>query len=42
MLDNGHIHEKSAYLRDSGTTYNTTADGTAERQAVINVFNYLY
>lgn len=39
---NNNIYEVDCYIRENGNEYKTTADGTAERQAVINAFNELY
>lgn len=39
---NGKEYEITVYFRESGETYKTTADATAEREKVIATFNELY
>lgn len=39
---NGKEYEVSVYFREDGKTYKTTADGTEDREKVIEAFNQLY
>lgn len=39
---NGKEYEVSVYFREDGQTYKTTADGTEDRERVIEAFNQLY
>lgn len=39
---NGKEYEVSVYFREEGQTYKTTADGTEDREKVIEAFNQLY
>lgn len=39
---NGKEYEVSVYFREDGQTYKTTADGTEDREKVIEAFNQLY
>ena len=43
-LDDGSTGEVSAYFRENGTTFRTTADGidNDRREALIDAFNELY
>ena len=38
----GERYEVSCYLRNDGEHFRTNADGTANREKVINAFNSLY
>ena len=38
----GKEYEVDCYLRNDGQTYKTTADGTEDREKVIEAFNQLY
>jgi hypothetical protein len=38
----GKEFEVDCYLRNDGQTYKTTADGTEDREKVIEAFNQLY
>lgn len=41
--DAGNIEEINAYIRETGTTYRTTADHNQERrEEIIRCFNELY
>lgn len=44
ILDDGSTGEVSAYFRENGVTFRTTADGKDEsrREALIDAFNELY
>lgn len=39
---NGKEYEVSVYFREEGQTYKTSADGTEDREKVIEAFNQLY
>lgn len=39
---NGKEYEVSVYFREDGQTYKTSADGTEDREKVIEAFNQLY
>lgn len=39
---NGKEYEVSVYFREDGQTYKTTADGTENREKVIDAFNQLF
>ena len=39
---NGKEYEVSVYFREEGQTYKTSADGTEDRENVIEAFNQLY
>ena len=39
---NGKEYEVTCYFREDGQTYRTTADGTEDREKVIEAFNQLY
>lgn len=39
---NGKEYEVSVYFREDGQIYKTTADGTEDREKVIEAFNQLY
>ena len=38
----GEYFECTCYIRPSGTYYRTTADGTPNREKVVEAFNILY